>query len=879
MNRLGFAGNPLVMERTVVPTGGTEKPVESTLAELFPGKGIVYSQAGGITCPVPKPDRWGEANVTLTPLQRMIQEILDPLALHQRSVKEWRSLYKSWFAWFAPQGNADETERGAWAIATNVFNTNLVVAGNRTNQVIPMTFQDFVDAVDSFRHNGLREGAQQDIAWQPKKILLLMASMIGRILAGWQADVSGAGEFYPESSSFRNYLITENRKAKFLGWLFDYESCFSILEYRAVGLKPLLHAFPHLAHALMENGIHRCEICIPQVAENPPYLRAHFLRPLRAPTPLRTISTLNLVLLRKPLPLSTGCLDAETQNSYFEGSQTVLETLVFEPSETPEIRVSKIESLFELAVTEGLLLGGPHRADASTAARIGKTLGRTQAEQFVIERFFALGIRTGHGNESWLEHASGEPPQRDPDKVKKSRKQFALWKNTCRFFLQAGQPQAADIPGSRMRQEALQPIGSDLFLSLLNTPVYAPLMGVFLTADAQGKWAIEEPELHAFARSLHGGTGKVLMEAGGAIGRCVDSFPDQETKGTFLFECAVGILLSATNGHHNPRRLTSLTKAKDILCKNYERAFGISLSTAPSVLPTNPAENAAQLGYHKKKLQDAELTIMSLLAEPFNRKVSEPLREALATLPKLGDSLAAQPAPRLHLENPTKFEASITGLCAWIKSRRQQMSSATMPGASQLLTGWVEVRALAEAGDAANALVKASALHSALSESKQQALAPFLTELSWSCLQLIAQQLHQGNKEKATTLAESAMAIVEGTPSRDDFKSRVQDLFAPKLATQDSASPEPSVTVSTSEPPGLRARQAEALLRDYAEELSLSENQLEHEFLKAVKSGSEVAFRRKEKLRNRLQRRTRWGGREPYKTTLELLDLTPECNA
>ncbi len=51
----------------------------------------------------PNLDRWGEVNVTLTPLQRMIQEILDPLALHKRPVKEWRSLYKSWFAFFAPQ--------------------------------------------------------------------------------------------------------------------------------------------------------------------------------------------------------------------------------------------------------------------------------------------------------------------------------------------------------------------------------------------------------------------------------------------------------------------------------------------------------------------------------------------------------------------------------------------------------------------------------------------------------------------------------------------------------------------------------------------------------------------------------------------------------
>ena len=60
-----------------------------------------------------KPDDGGEVNVTLSPFQRMIQEILNPLAVHKRPVKEWRSLYKSFFAFFTPNGGADETERKA----------------------------------------------------------------------------------------------------------------------------------------------------------------------------------------------------------------------------------------------------------------------------------------------------------------------------------------------------------------------------------------------------------------------------------------------------------------------------------------------------------------------------------------------------------------------------------------------------------------------------------------------------------------------------------------------------------------------------------------------------------------------------------------------
>jgi hypothetical protein len=858
--------------------GTAERPEEGTAAEVLTGSGAVCLAVGAVPSQASKPGECGYATITPTPLQRMIQEILDPLALQKRPVKEWRNLYKSFFAFFAPNGVGDETERKAWEIASAVFNTNLIAVCNRTSQVVPMTFQDFVEGVDSFRHDGMREGAQRDIAWQPKKILLLMAAMIGRILAGWQADAGLLDEWPQNLFPFRNYLIAENRKAQFLGSVFDYDPRFSILDYRAAGLKPVLQAFPHFAYALMENGIDRCEFCAAPVAENPPLFRAHFLRPLRAPTPLPNISTLNLVLLHKTAPLTAGSHHAETKGSYFEFSKTALDAVAFEHSEAPETKCSKIERLFELAVTDGLLVCAPQRAGASTAARIGQTLGRTQAEQFVIERFFALGFRNGGGNEPWLEQGSSEPPQLDSDKVKKARKQFGHWKNTALFFLKAGQPQAADIPSARIRQEALQPRGSDLFLSLLHTPVYAPLMGVFLAADAQGRWLVDEAELHAFARSLNGGMGKVLLETSGAISRCGDSFHDQETKCAFLFECAAGIVFSATGGNKSPRRLANLEKAKDALRKSYEQLFAVSLSAAPSVLRANPAETAAQLVETKKRFEEAEQRIMSLLGEPLSRKVSEHLRETVAVLPMQTSGWVETPVPRIQVESQTTFEESITGLCAWIKSRRNQAASASLPSANQLLATLVELRALMEETDAAGALEKARAVYPTLGETKKQALAPFFGELSWSLLQAIEQQLELGNNEQASALAEGAMRFIEGTPSRDQFKSLLQQMFAPKAANKRFAPLGPSTAAPAPEAQGPQAHRAAALLRDYADELSLAENQLEQEFLKAVREGSDAAFKRKEKLRNRLQRRTRWGGREPYKTTLKLLESATGCN-
>jgi hypothetical protein len=165
-----------------------ERRVEGTARVVATGSGAVHLGVEEVACQTTKADDCADAKISPTSLQRMIQEILDPLALQKRPVKEWRSLYKSFFGFFDLNGVADETEKKAWAIASAAFNTNLVVGSNRTSQVVPMTFQDFVEAVDSFRQDGLREGAQRDIVWQPKKILLLMAAMIGRILAGWQAD-------------------------------------------------------------------------------------------------------------------------------------------------------------------------------------------------------------------------------------------------------------------------------------------------------------------------------------------------------------------------------------------------------------------------------------------------------------------------------------------------------------------------------------------------------------------------------------------------------------------------------------------------------------------------------------------------------------------
>jgi hypothetical protein len=811
--------------------------------------------------------------VPLTALQQLIHEILDPQVLQVRSVKEWRRLYKSFFAIFAPDGCADETEKRAWAIATGVFNTNLVAVANRTTQVVPMTYQDFVDGVDSFRHDGLREGAQRDIVWQPKKILLLMASMVGRIVAGWQADVEVEREPRPDVSDFRSYLITANRNASYLGSVFDYDPRFSVLDYGTAGLKPLLKAFPHFAHGLLENDLSRCEVCPPQGARTPPLLRAHFQRPLRVPWSRESLSTLHLVLIHQTASINdNGNRNPGSDDSCFESSKAILEALAFESSEAPAAKCFKTEGLFELSLTGGLIVCGPHRADASSADRIGRTLGRTPEEQFVIERFLALGFKSGHGNEPWLERPANGQPELACDKIKKARKQFARWKKTSLFFIQAGHAQTKDIPGASIRQEALQSDNESPFLSLLHAPAYAPLMATFLEVDAHGNWVVGLPELHAFARKLSGGVGKILSETGTVIARCAKSFKNRDGQAVFLFECAFGILLSACGGHKGQKCPAGLEGAKSTLREHYERSFGVSLSEAPTVLQANRCECEARLAETKTQLEQAEQTVIGLLAEPLTNKISALMRATLATIPTVWTSLAEQTAPRVRFDSREVFEGSVNELCAWLKTALPRGPDDGSLSARQFLAACIGFRELAEQEKTEEALASLSALYPTLSETRQHALAPFLGELAWSLLQAIEQQCQTGNITNATRLAARATALVEATPFSEDFKNMFQTLFTPQPVQKADPLPQLVIGASPSDPNGTRAREADLLLRNYAEELNLAENQLERAFLQAVRDGSETGFRRRDKLNNRLKRRTRWGGREPYRTLLRLLE-------
>lgn len=814
------------------------------------------------------------AEVALTPLQVLIHQILDPQRMSKRPVKEWRSLYRAFFEHFSPTGKADELERDAWAIAFAVFNRNLVAVNNRTTQVVPMTFQDFVDGVDSFRLDGLLENSRRDIVWQPKKILLSMAAMIGRIVAGRLADELFGDDPGDGTGAFRNHLIHTNRKANFLGHVFDHDARFSLLQYRAAGLQPLLQAFPHCAYAVMENGLQRCEIVGRENHHAPALLRLQFLRPLRVPVSLRSISTLDVLPLKAPLPSVAGGCDPQAESSYLDGSPDSLQELAFEGNEAMEVKRPKMEHLFELALQDRLAICASHRAGAPTAKWTGAFLGRTQPEQFATEQFFALGFKSGSGNEPWGDQSVGEKRDLNPEKLKQARKQFGHWWDTVEFFSQAGAWPAAGIPGARTRQAALQPKGngSPHFLVLLRTPVLAPLMDMLLALDGQGSWLVKEPDFVAIARGLGENAGRMLLGAAPTITQCADSFPAGEARAVFLFECSLALFNGLAAVQKSPLKQTKIEEVRDALRRHYASLLQVSLANAPSALWSDQQGLDQQLQETRHSIQRAEQAVWELLGSPIAQKVAEPLKENLERLAQARGQLQRQMVPVLELANQAALDRSLIGLRDWAQGLGNPSPTLPIAAADDPLWGLAEARSLAEAGEIVGAMERAACFFPLLTRKKKEHLATFFSELPSLILGHIEQELQQGQREKAYALAAKAKLLLEGQPGLSEYEALLQELFRPKQAAPASAAPGSTPRrTAPCQPLNPRIQQAEKLLSQYSDELAIGENGLEREFLQAIVQGSEAAFHRKTKLAHRLQKLTQWGGREPHMTTLRLL--------
>ena len=590
------------------------------------------------------------------------------------------------------------------------------------------------------------------------------------------------------------------------------------------------------------------------------------------PISQQSVSHLDVVLLRDGLASAAPSNEYAKGHSNLEFSASPLAAAAFDPHEEWAAKIGKIECLFEWALAHRFLVCSGYRAMQPSASLTGQALGRTPLEQFVIEQFFAHGFRSGSGNEPWHEPLENAPSDLARDQVKQARKQFEHWKNTVGFFTEAGCPAAVGIAGARLRHETLDPKGdrSAQFWALLHTPVYAPLMTVFLSADAQGEWLVKEQDLAVFSRGLNGDIGKLLLSCQDLVAPGADPLAGPETKAAFFFECSWQIFLAMAASVKSPLRRTRLEVVRDGLRSLYEKSFAITLTQAPNAWWENPEQLEARVAAVKHKIRETEDKIWDLLPEPLTRKVASAAREAIQVATQARLELEALVAPRLSLENPKNFEKSVASLGEWFQRRHSPASTAWLAPEDRLIQQLAELRILAEEGAVVAALDLAVALMDLLKKSQKARLEPFFAALSRLLLAPLKQQLHQGQRDQANACAEQARLLLAGTPALAEFEQAFKQCLQAQAA--DTAAAARLLAPSRVPPaPGLeaRAKQAQALLRDYADELALGENLLEQQFLQTIASG--LVFSRKEKLENRLRKLTRWGGREPHVTSLKLL--------
>ena len=357
--------------------------------------------------------------------------------------------------------------------------------------------------------------------------------------------------------------------------------------------------------------------------------------------------------------------------------------------------------------------------------------------------------------------------------------------------------------------------------------------------------------------------GKSSLMAAPVIQLACDSLLDDETKAIFLFECTRGILLSIITGNSG-NRTPNIEPIQAALRTKYEALYGVSLANAPSFdknrpgITTRPAEA-------KMKVEAAEQKILRLLKEPLEKQVSQPAREAMSTLLQERTDFARQLAPHIQLESPAAFEESVASLRSWV-APTVLPAERISPNGSAPLAALTEARILAEEGQAIKALERAERVYPCLSKTRKQALAPFFVGLAWLLLAAIERLYAEGDAEAATSIVQKSRTLIAETPALGEFNGLVNELFLQK-PPPDSVGDSPA-----SAPTSPRRQQAQALLSDYADELSLAGNRPEREFLYAVIEGSDQKFKWKEKLNNRLRRLTQWGGREPYRTTAALLE-------
>jgi hypothetical protein len=787
-------------------------------------------------------DACSSPSVGDAPAWSLLGEILDidPARLNQRTLGEWRSLHEKFFTRLLDFTSLAGIERQTLESVLEVVNKQTPplfhkpldeaqyqawIAGKREelaamglNEFPPITIKELGELATGYSPR-IDYSEAIDITNLPAKALLFFAALYARVYAGLRADqrtdrLSEERPALHTASRVPESLRTRNRNESFACFPFFEKEDYSVVEFRRAGLQPVFSS-EQLSYLFTRNSIRRIEYQPESSELDPPHLRVFFQDPVVEPITGYSSGFLDVILLTKPLPAAPVSDDMDQEIAFLESDQEAVHQLAFDERDPGEHRIGILLKLLWLTSAQRAVVG-LFWATAPQAARLGSVMGRTQEERFAIERFFALGFRTASANQPWLRR---DTRYHFKDRVNGLKQWYEAFKRRVEFFQQFGLIEASLVSDAEVRKEILMADGSVRrgFQLLNGSEPFRPLAQLFLRPDAKGNWVIDSLEVGSMVKCVDTSFSMILSSGLSAIEQTLNSFgTDRQWAVTLWFELSVGIMEALARLPGVRFSKIEMRGVVAALRQGYQEVFALEIQQAPS---WNHLNGAARMEI-RQELDRKKRLIWDLAMQPIGQLAGPLLEEQLKLLTRLQMDHPLVSKPLVLLSSATEFQWSVHALARWLKEIAVPLEARSLDlDLGQDLAGAVAFRKLAEEGQLEAARAKAQELLPRLSRKKRAEFEQCLGGLQMAKVQ---------NKPAQTV---TQMPAKESVP----------------------------------------ARTAAELLKAHADELSLPPHALVREFLVFLREDRGDEFRKKKQLRAQLDHLTRFGGREPFRSSLKLL--------
>ncbi|HRZ39528.1 MAG TPA: pyridoxal-phosphate dependent enzyme, partial [Candidatus Omnitrophota bacterium] len=750
-------------------------------------------------------------------LDTVTREILDidfP-GIIARSRENWLRLHREFFGHFAPDGKASDEERMAWEEALKTINrTASLKAGTP-----PMRHIDFVQQAKDLNKSFEIELRQTDFSYQPRKSLLLMAAMVGRILAGRQAEEAPAAVVGAE---IQRVLTEANRAKNYLGFVFPQAAGVFCIDYLTAGLAPAgLSSGAEDASSQAGAAKWKSVTLIPASSEAPlAFLRVVFDRPVQIIVAGEGCPVCDFALLRdfRTFGRLSALRITQMKKEDFEAEEA-LRAFTFDEN-TPFADQQRRRFAFLKRMADHFAWPVLYRPYWFTAKRFAESVGRTPQERFFIEKFFALGFMSGGGNERWPYDREMIESGETKDLVRKSleiEKEAQKLQVRIGFYQRFGLPEAAQAPGASTRQQIFEQ-GKQVkanALQLAADPLFAPLMRIFVTPDGNKGWLVHEREVNEMVKRIDQQIAAVLLAARPAIEAAQARFSKDHQQ---MFLCALTqALLNIILGKS---KYSNREEIKASLAAGYGLS-GVEIPSVKSVLDVAFQEKFEQgLEAFSKELRD--------VLEPNH---DEAIGEEIAKKESfLWDSLAGPWAQTLSLE--------LDPVLAEVQGLRQQLSDPSQIEAS--LETALQLRSRIKEGDVDGAMTAAQRLRAQAKDENKTRIGNILREFAVWAVGRIEERLKAHDDQRVEEITRRSRAALQGFPVLDEFNQLLKSARR-QLIESDGNAVQP---VAQDE----NARAAQQLLQEFKDHFHAGRDRLIREFLELAAQGRGLEFEDREKL-------------------------------